>query len=332
MTTIQPTLTLPLLTDYTWRAARREDAPALYRYSIDMDAADDTTYAGEPDEIQRDFDDPASSSETDTLIAVTPEGQVAALGWVFLDPQAERQRRAFLWGGVHPQHRRRGLGSAMLRWLERRGIQRLSGYQDELPRRLQVNAPSTAADRIHLFEQHGFEARRYYFKMRRDLSLASPAQPVPTGLRLVNWTLELDEAVREATNEAFRDHWGSEPLSAERWALHFTHASTFHPELSFVALDGEQVAGACLCQVHTEDNARQGLREGWIDSLAVRRSWRGRGLAASLLDRSMSSFKTNGMEYAGLFVDTENLTGALRLYNRLSFRAVQRTIAYYKDM
>ena len=36
-------------------------------------------------------------------------------------------------------------------------------------------------------------------------------------IRIVPWSDELDEAVRLAHNEAFADHWGSEPRTAQEW-------------------------------------------------------------------------------------------------------------------
>jgi len=64
----------------------------------------------------------------------------------------------------------------------------------------------------------------------------------------------------------------------------------------------------------------------------VRRPWRKRGVASALLCASLHAFKTEGLSFATLGVDTENLTGALRLYERVGFKPVKRFIQYDKPI
>jgi ribosomal protein S18 acetylase RimI-like enzyme len=63
----------------------------------------------------------------------------------------------------------------------------------------------------------------------------------------------------------------------------------------------------------------------------VRRPWRRRGLARSLLVQSLHAIKERGMTEAALGVDTQNPTGALRLYESVGFRPVKRFTAYQKS-
>ncbi len=51
-----------------------------------------------------------------------------------------------------------------------------------------------------------------------------------------------------------------------------------------------------------------------MDTLGVRRQWRKRGIGLALLRHSFGEFYRRGKRMAGLGVDAENLTGALRLY------------------
>jgi mycothiol synthase len=50
-----------------------------------------------------------------------------------------------------------------------------------------------------------------------------------------------------------------------------------------------------------------------------------------LLTRSLKMFKDMGMTEAALGVDTQNLSGALRLYENVGFRAVRRETIYRKQ-
>ena len=55
---------------------------------------------------------------------------------------------------------------------------------------------------------------------------------------------------------------------------------------------------------------------GWVEELGVRRSWRKKGLGLALLHHSFAEFYRREKHSVGLGVDAENLTGALRLYER----------------
>jgi ribosomal protein S18 acetylase RimI-like enzyme len=99
-----------------------------------------------------------------------------------------------------------------------------------------------------------------------------------------------------------------------------------------MALDGSALAGACINRVLADEIDRTGIREGWIGTLGVLKSGRGRGIGTALLCESMRLFKAAGYSVAGLSVDTENLTGALGLYERLGFISIQRALTYAKRL
>jgi mycothiol synthase len=97
-------------------------------------------------------------------------------------------------------------------------------------------------------------------------------------------------------------------------------------------MSGNEVAGLSLNCISPEENARRGRSEGWIEELAVRRPWRKRGVATALLCASMHAFKAEGLQHAMLGVDTENLTGALRVYGRVGFKPVKRFLQFEKKL
>lgn len=66
--------------------------------------------------------------------------------------------------------------------------------------------------------------------------------------------------------------------------------------------------------------------------LFVSRPWRGRGLGRALLLESLRLFKSRGYAKAGLSVDSENSSGALRLYESVGFRVRWQLTAYRKPM
>lgn len=329
---VQSLVTVPDMPGYVWRAARRDDLPALHTMLLAADAADDTDEAGTLTDMQTQFDDPWSVPETDTLLALTGDGQVAAWARSFMNSEPEEEVRVFFWVAVHPEHRGRGLEEAALTWAEARGEQRARSIPGEWPRRLRSFTPDQLTDRIARLERRGFSPVRYFYRMRRDLHQPIPDRSLPDGLALRRYDLALSAAVRDALNEAFRDHWSFEPITENDWQQFFLERSSFRPDLTFVAMDGEQVAGISFNTISPEENAREGIEQGWIAELAVRRPWRKRGVASALLCESMRAFKAEGLDCATLGVDTENPTGALGLYEGLGFAAVKRFIVFDKPV
>ncbi len=123
-------------------------------------------------------------------------------------------------------------------------------------------------------------------------------------------------AIHAAIDEAFRDHWGSEEQSFESW-LHWTvGAPDFDPRLVFVAWDDGEVAGACVCEPTFPEDPACGL----VETLAVRRPWRRRGLGRSLLLHAFDEFRRRRTRCVALVVDAEHPTGATTLYRSVGMK------------
>jgi ribosomal protein S18 acetylase RimI-like enzyme len=131
--------------------------------------------------------------------------------------------------------------------------------------------------------------------------------------------------------EAFRDHWGfneeNEP-TVEQWVEN----PNFDPSLWRVAWEGDQVAGMVLSYIDKRENQAYHRQRGWTEDICVRRPWRRRGLARALLVQSLYAVRERGMLEAALGVDTQNLSGALHLYESVGFRAIKRLTVYRKLM
>ena len=333
MTQLEATNTLPIPLDwpeYDWRPPRREDVPALYEMLLAADKADDTQTAGTLHDLQTQFDDPWSDPETDSIAALTRDGEMAALARTIMNPAPEEECRVYLLDQVHPEHRGSGLEEFVLSWAEARGRQRLAALPSTLPRLLRSFNQDTLRGRIERLERCDYRPVRYFYRMRRDVRQPIPDRRPPDGLALLTFGPELSRPVLDALNEAFRDHWGYEPVSDEDWQMFFLQRSSFRPDLTFVAMDGDEVAGLSFNTISPEENARHGIEEGWVAELAVRRPWRRRGVASALLCETMRAFKAEGLDYATLGVDTENPSGALGLYEGLGFVSVKRFIALEK--
>jgi mycothiol synthase len=314
----------------TWRPLRADDADELHRLVRASETADGVPFVTSLDEIRRQLADPESDLANDSIAALLPDGRMAAFGACRMRPEASRRRAVSQEGTVHPELRRRGLGSAVMEWTEARGRERVAGFSDGVPQFLEVFSNESWNDRRAFLSARAYEPIRYYDDMERPLGDPIPVPTLPAGLRFDGWTPERDELFRMAHNDAFRDHWGSEPLSSETWGHRVSGSQHFRPDLTVGAFQGDDLIGYCTAYHAPEDAEVTGRQEGWLGQIGVRRDWRGRGVAAAVMAHVMRAFAGEGMDYACLGVDSENPTGAVGLYTRLGFRRFERWIRWAK--
>ncbi|MBC3761768.1 GNAT family N-acetyltransferase [Quadrisphaera sp. RL12-1S] len=329
----------PVTPGVTWRPLREDDLPRWHELTRAVEAADQPAERYTEDDLRDEllagsWKDPAHRS----LAAQDDDGRLLAFGLVDVRPGDVSTVRASLWGGVHPEHRGRGLGRQLLAWQCAVGRQLIAAAPGSAPGELVLHSDERLADRTALARAAGFEVRRYHLVMRRLLTgpdaAPLPEVQLPEGLRLVRWSPELDERVRLAHNEAFADHRGSEPRSSEDWSRWVSGHRDARTDWSFVALadavdgaDGPEVAGYTIAFAFEQDWV-DGLKEGWTGLLGTRRAHRRRGVGAALLAASLRAFAEAGMDAAGLDVDRENPSGALGLYERLGYAPHQVEVVW----
>lgn len=315
----------PVATGLTWRPLSRDDVPVLAALMARVEDADAQPFRTSEVEVAEEFDGDWKDPARDSRVGLDADGVPRA--WVVLDAQPGDVRVIRVWtrGGVDPQWRGRGIGTALVTWATARARQKLAESGKDAPGRIAAFIEDHRTDALALHAAAGFAPIRYFTDMRRDL-----AQPLPEigdldGIRIVPWSDELDEAVRVAHNEAFADHWGSEPRTPEAWQV---GRGMFAPQWSHVALDTTtgEVAGYTMSGRYEHDWALAGYTSGYTELLGVRRAWRGRGLAPALLTAAMRSFREDGMQYAELDVDTENPSGAHGLYGRLGYEVTHGSV------
>lgn len=167
-------------------------------------------------------------------------------------------------------------------------------------------------------DHRGYAVVRYFNQLVRPLPGEVPAQPeLPTDVRLVPVSDDLKEAVREAHNAAFRDHFGSSEVPPAAWDHRWAARASRH-DLSSLAVDGAgRVLAYVLCQVWEEG-------ELYVATVGTVAEARGRGLAQACLARSLRlAVDEGGFTRADLHVDSASPTGATRLYARLGFETAR---------
>lgn len=320
---------LPQADGLEFRPLRPGDVDGWLLLARKIAAFDQLPWQPQRSELEGVLKDPLNPASENTVAGVDAQGMLRAYGSVQKNPTGEK---AVVHGGVDPQWRRRGAGAAVLAWQERRAVARFAidnagAAAVQMPR-VRTHGEEGNPGEQALLAGAGYSVVRHFVDMVRPLT-GLPSVAVPAGLEIVSLAPELMEAVRLAHNEAFADHWGSEPRSVERWAVQMRHEHMRH-ELCTIAVDRAtgEVAGYQLATV--DPDAPGGVGEGYTELLGVRAPWRGRGLARALLAAAMERFASAGLDRAALDVDMENPSGALGLYERMGYRPVRRSMAWDK--
>jgi mycothiol synthase len=232
-----------------------------------------------------------------------------------------------LWGHVHPDVRRRGLGRALLRENLRRAAERAADEPAGEIVEIRSHAAENETGNRALLEAHGLDPIRYFFLMRRPTLEDIPDAPLPDGLEFRPVTSDQHRAIFDAEVEAFRDHWSSREKTDEDFERTFAREE-LTTDLWVVAWDGDEIAGVVQNWIWPEENATIGVRRGWLEHISVRRPWRRRGLGRAITAEALRRLAGAGMTEASLGVDAENPTGALGLYEGLGFEVRQRWLTY----
>lgn len=234
-------------------------------------------------------------------------------------------------GFVHPDVRGRGIGTALVRWVEHRAREAAAEWPGPEPHELGTWVDSNIVDGLVLLESEGYRRVRYGFMMIRQLSDPIPDAPLPAGLE-IRPVIEADHRrIWDADSEAFLDHWDAPERTEEQFTGWFSMPN-LDTSLWRVAWDGGEVAGSVWTLVWPDENANLGLSRGWLEHISVRRRWRKRGVATALVADTLRMLRDMGFEEGALGVDSENPTGALHLYESLGFRRHRTGINFRKSL
>jgi ribosomal protein S18 acetylase RimI-like enzyme len=234
----------------------------------------------------------------------------------------EEDGRVVGYGDIWPQERdltldvaAPGRWEAFFDWAEREARER------GIPL-VRVQAPH-GNELAALARARGYEPWRHSLTM--EVALAErPDAPPPGGAR--PYRADDESALIAALNEAFAEDPFFHRVGAANFREFYLGSRGFDPALWMLAWDGDELAGFSLAYPLRGSDA--GL--GWVGTLGVRAPWRRHGLGEALLRTSFADLWDRGLRRVGLGVDAQNVTGALRLYERVGMRQVQRSDNYQR--
>ncbi|MEL7625418.1 MAG: GNAT family N-acetyltransferase [Anaerolineaceae bacterium] len=281
--------------------------------------------------LKAEFTNLSNTDPHDDIVFVEVDGQTIAFCQFYWERQIASGKYAYgIVLRVDPVWQNRGIEQTLIGWGESRGRH----YASVLPGGEKGNFVTVAREtdelRCEILQALGFEITRYYYSMSRDLENL-PVRLLPKGIS-VRPALPKDyRKIWDASNVAFQDEYGAaEPT--EEWYQGYLASPNFQPILWQVAWDGDEVVGSVQNYISLEENELENRRRGYTEGISVRREWRGRGVASALICRSMAMFKALNMDEVALTADTENPTGAMRLYTGLGYRPYLTILEFYKPV
>jgi GNAT superfamily N-acetyltransferase len=226
---------------------------------------------------------------------------------------AQRPDRVFTLVTVLSEHRRRGAGSALYQaisaWAASQGLSEL-----------EVPVLDDDPESLAFAERRGFvEERRELGVVLHLTGIAPPDIEPPDGVEIVTWAErpELARGIYEVALEALPDIPGSEDEEVEPfedWLAHDMQGSGDRPDATFVAVAGEEVVGWAKFSLTAAQPTT-----AHHDLSAVKRAWRGRGIAGALKAAQIEWAIANG--YKELHTRNEQRNEPIRRLNaRLGYR------------
>ena len=147
--------------------------------------------------------------------------------------------------------------------------------------------------------------------MRVDLPCEMSAPTWPDGTEVRGFRASDAKALHALLEHGYRNGGGSvAPFGV--WLPALVGDSEFDPETCFLVTAGGELAAASICWT-----------SAFVKDLVVHEGWRRRGLGEAILQLAFRTFDERGAERVDLKVEEQN-AGALRLYERVGMRVVER--------
>ncbi|HEU4492039.1 MAG TPA: GNAT family N-acetyltransferase [Jiangellales bacterium] len=322
-----PSPTVPdLPAGYTARRPGPDDVPTL----LGVATADDLVTLGYSDFNETDVREALQGAHVDAAldhwVVEDPAGTAVCWGFLIDDYGGTQVQLDVYLVRPHDETVRRSVCVALLERIAERGVER--GH-----RTVEAGAGTVAGDEQYAstLRSLGFSATRRFNRMRADLEPGRPAPTPPPGVVARPFDPDSEQDWRDfhaVYIAAFADHWNFEPMSLDAFRARAAHdENPAFARWTIADVDGRP-GGVCEASGHlyATENA------GWVRNLAVLREHRGRGVGRFLLELALAGFAADGRTWAGLGVDTENATGALRLYEGAGMRAVFQIDVWTRDL
>jgi mycothiol synthase len=285
-------LTLP--DGLTSRVLAHDDAQAVYEVAAAQEQADIGKVEIELADIVSDWSRPSWDISTHTL-GVFDGARLVAYGEITGHDRGD--------AAVHPDYRRRGIGTAVAGWLHRTA-QALggAGYGTPVPE----GSPGDV-----LLEKLGYRVRWTSWVLDLPEGAQIQHRDLPEGYAIRAAEPSEYPAVHDVIEDAFLEWSARDRPSYEDFEASVRGRPGFEPwNLRVVLAPSGEVVGTAVVILFGDPTS-----EAFINQLAVRKDQRHRGLAQALLVDAFAEGRSRGAVRQAL--STDSRTGALSLYQKV---------------
>lgn len=317
----------PVTPPVTLRALRPADLPALDRLLREVESVDRTEEHYSLADLEEEHADPLLDRDRDWVGAFDDDELVGSFR-LFPRGPVDDTLLTYVTGCVHPARRGEGIGTVLAAAMVRRAEERHREVAPDLTALVRASGLTDDTAKRDLLAAVGLVPDRYSLLLEAAPLVEQEVGPFPAGLHVRAYDPDADEdLLRRTHNEVFRDHPGSSPWDEAGWRQWVSGARSFRPHLTFLVVEDDrpdEVAAYVQVEEYDAVLAATGQREAWVARVGTVRAHRGRGLAATLLRHTLEACRRDGLDRAGLNVDSANPTGALGVYERAGFRLERR--------
>jgi len=261
--------------------------------------------------------------KADTHFIATQENIVAGYAHLDLTDEVEGPSAELV---VHPEHRKSGIGQALLQEL-----------QNAAGTTLRLWSHGDLPGAKNIAESNGFARVRTVIQMRRSLN--DPIPELSKDIQIRNFLPGIDNKEWIAlNNQVFAAHpeqgnWSPRDLEIR------TQESWFDPQGFLIAEEKGTMTGFCWTKIHGGHTHKHSAQEeehdhdpiGEIYIMGVHPSQSGKGIGKAVTVAGLRHMRYQGIFSAMLYVDADN-HGAINLYQSLGFTEWGRDVLYRYTM
>ncbi|MFF4597538.1 GNAT family N-acetyltransferase [Amycolatopsis sp. NPDC001319] len=308
-------------TSLTWRPLTRDDAQAAADLLNTMETVDRIGENYTAQDTLQELVDPYADLARASLAAFDGDVMVGYMKIRYKRHAAE-VHRVVLDGGVHPGHRRRGIGAALVEAGVAAAKTLHALHHPALRLAIDVHKSGHIDGLAEVLAPRGFAPVRYFQRMERRLGTALPEPAIPGGLRIEPWSEDSDEDFRVTRNKAYADHWNPAPSPADNWRNKIAN-HTLRPEASFLLRDPANgtAAGMLVANHWKADAAVTGVRGVHFMAIGTIPAYRNQGVATALLGHALRAAAEHGFDRADADVDSASPEGVSGIFARAGFTA-----------
>lgn len=256
--------------------------------------------------------------ETDAWVVLAANNEIIGYGFVEVTGESRMDSCVF----VHPQFKNQGIGSLLLTKVEERAMQLATDKNGAQVLMNQI--PFTNASARNLLENRGYQFSRLYKRMKIKMK-EQPKQPVfPLGITIRHFQDNQDEeSLYKVYDETFQDSWGYSKKDFTTW-INQKKGANYDPSHWYIVWDDTKPVAFLMGRMQ-EDCL-------FIDLLGVKRQWRKRGIGQAMLLHVFQEAYIRGQKTILLYVDSDSLTNAHRLYHQVGMHPDSQTALYKKEL